>query len=59
MSAPVRIMIVEPSEIIRSGVLSVLRRLAGLHLEVFETGETGQLKHELGWHRPDILIINP
>lgn len=59
MSAPVKIAVAEPSVILRSGMLSVLRRLDKLHLEVFEISDMEQLKHLLGWQRPDVLMINP
>jgi DNA-binding NarL/FixJ family response regulator len=59
MSHPVRIAIIEPSIIIRSGMLSVLHRLSSLQMEVFEITEMEQLKTALSWQKPDVLIINP
>jgi DNA-binding NarL/FixJ family response regulator len=59
MSHLVRIAIIEPSIIIRSGMLSVLHRLNSLQMEVFEITEMEQLKTALNWQRPDVLIINP
>ncbi|MDR0864057.1 MAG: LuxR C-terminal-related transcriptional regulator [Candidatus Symbiothrix sp.] len=59
MSHPVKIAIIEPSIIIRSGILSVLHRLNTIQMNVFEITEAEQLKSSLSWQKPDILIINP
>lgn len=59
MSTHVKIAIAEPSVIIRSGVLSVLKRLNALHAEVFEISEIDQLRNSLSWQKPDILMVNP
>jgi DNA-binding NarL/FixJ family response regulator len=59
MSYPVKIVIMEPSAIIRSGILSVLHRLNTIQIEVFEISEIEQLKSSLNWQKPDLLIINP
>lgn len=58
MSKPLKIAVAEPSLIVRSGVLAVLKRINSLHVEVFEIGETEQIKNQLAWQKPDILIIN-
>lgn len=55
----IKIAIAEPSVIIRSGVISVLKRLNVLHIEVFEIADMGQLKNALNWQNPDVLLINP
>ena len=59
MSVLLRIAVAEPSLIIRSGVLSVLKRLSTLDVQVFEITEISRLSESLNWHKPDILIINP
>ncbi|MDR3181104.1 MAG: DNA-binding response regulator, partial [Prevotellaceae bacterium] len=59
MSAPVKITLAEPSVIIRDGMLSILRRLNTLHVEVFEVSDMEQLKSSLGWQKPDVLMVNP
>jgi DNA-binding NarL/FixJ family response regulator len=59
MSHPVKIAIIEPSIIIRSGILSVLHRLNTIQMNVFEITEVEQLRSSLSWQKPDILIINP
>lgn len=59
MSAPVRIIIAEPSVIIRKGMIEILRRFDDLRFEVFEVVEAGHLRDRLSWHKPDILMANP
>jgi len=59
MNKSVKIVLAEPSLIIRNGILSVLKRLSMLHIEVFEVVEPEQLKNILIWHKPDILLVNP
>ena len=51
MNAPLRIAVVEPSLIIRSGLLSVLGRLNGLNIQIVEIGQVDQLAKSLGWQR--------
>jgi DNA-binding NarL/FixJ family response regulator len=58
MSVPVKITIAEPSVIIRSGILSILKRLNTLHIEAFEVSEIEQLKNLLAWQKPDVLMVN-
>ena len=59
MNAPLKIAVVEPSLIIRSGLLSVLGRLNGLNIQIVEIGQVDQLAKSLGWQQPDVLIVNP
>lgn len=59
MSNSIKIIIIEPSIIIRSGVLSVLRRLNTIQMDVFEISNIEQLNSSLNWQKPDILIVNP
>jgi DNA-binding NarL/FixJ family response regulator len=59
MSYPVKIALVEPSVIIRSGMLSVLHGLNTIQINVFEISEAEQLKSSLSWQKPDLLILNP
>lgn len=49
----------EPSAIIRAGLISVLHNLQGIQTDVFDASDAEQLRHAIGWHKPDILIINP
>jgi DNA-binding NarL/FixJ family response regulator len=59
MSASVKIVLAEPSVIIRQGMLAVLKQMHSLHLEVFETIDAEHLKNVLLRQKPDILIIDP
>ena len=59
MSGRVKITIVEPSDIIRGGMVAILKRAQALHAEIFEVSDPEQLRNALGWQRPDILIVNP
>lgn len=59
MSAPVKIVIAEPSVIIRKGMLEILRRFNDTHFEVGEVGEAEHLRNQINWHKPAILLINP
>ena len=59
MSTMLKIAVAEPSLIIRSGILSVLKRLTTLNIEILEIGEITQLETSLNWRKPDILIVNP
>lgn len=59
MKSLLKIAVVEPSLIIRSGVLAVLRRLSALNIEIIEVVDVAQLLSMLAWRKPDVLIINP
>ena len=59
MKSLLKIAVVEPSLIIRSGILSVLRRLPSLNIEMIEVTDVSQLPSTLSWRKPDMLIINP
>jgi len=59
MNALVKIVVAEPSVIIRSGIHSIMKKIPDIHIEVFEIFDMDQLKDSLSWHNPDILIVNP
>ncbi|MDR2843701.1 MAG: LuxR C-terminal-related transcriptional regulator [Candidatus Symbiothrix sp.] len=59
MSHPVKIVLVEPSVILRNGILAVLHRLNTIQMDVFEVTDSEQLKNSLHWQKPDMLILNP
>lgn len=59
MNASLKIAVVEPSLIIRSGLLSVLGRLNGLNIQIVEIGQVEHLARTLSWQQPDVLIVNP
>lgn len=54
-----KIAIVEPSAIIRSGIAIVLKRIPGYRIQPIEIISIDTLNHYLNIHKPDILIINP
>ena len=59
MSVRIHIAIIEPSVIIRSGIVSVLKRLTALNLEIFEVTDLTQISSQLSkWH-VELIIANP
>ncbi|MDH8701976.1 DNA-binding NarL/FixJ family response regulator [Dysgonomonadaceae bacterium PH5-43] len=58
MSRTITVLIVEPSLIIRRGMLSVLQQLNSIRMNVFEVAAQEQLKNTLNWKKPDIVIVN-
>lgn len=54
----IHIAIVEPSVIIRNGVVSVLKRL-NLDIDIVEISDMPQLQILLEKHNPDVVIIDP
>lgn len=54
-----KIAIVEPSVIIRSGISVVLKRVPGYRIQPIEIISVESIIHFLNVHKPDILIINP
>ncbi|GHU73091.1 helix-turn-helix transcriptional regulator [Bacteroidia bacterium] len=59
MSHPVKIVLAEPSAIIRNGMLAVLHRFNRIQMDVYEVTEIEQLKSVLQWQKPDLLLVNP
>ena len=59
MKPVVKVIVAEPSLIIRKGLLSVLKKISTLNLEVSEVADVQQLTASLAWHKPDVLIVNP
>ncbi len=59
MSAYLKIVIAEPSAIVRSGLETILKHLPGLRIQVSEITTIESLTEDLRTHQPDILIINP
>lgn len=59
MANRIHIVVAEPSVIIRSGVISVLKRLNMLNIDVAEISDISMLSVMLCKLRPDILIIDP
>ncbi len=58
MSTALHIAIAEPSLIIRSGLIAVLRRLSTLDIRIVEAADLSRLCETLRQTRPEILIIN-
>lgn len=59
MGSRVRIAVAEPSIIIRSGVVSVLKKIASLNIDVAEISNIAQLSQQLCRIQPDLLIVDP
>lgn len=59
MNRTIKIAIAEPSLIIRSGVVSVLKRLPSFSIMVVEIADINTLCDSITKHRPDIVIANP
>jgi DNA-binding NarL/FixJ family response regulator len=54
-----KIVIAEPSVILRSGILAVLQSLNAFPMELVEVSELDQLKASLNWQQPDLVLLNP
>jgi DNA-binding NarL/FixJ family response regulator len=59
MKSPFKVVIIEPSLFIRSGVISVLYQLNLVQMDVLEFAKIEQLKGNGDWKNPNLLIINP
>ena len=59
MSMRVKITIAEPSDIIRGGLVALLKRSHSFHAELYEVTDGEQLRNAVSWQKPDILIVNP
>lgn len=59
MSQRVHIAIYEPSTIIRRGIISILKRLSSLDIDIAEIAFTSQLSVQIIKYNPNILIISP
>ena len=59
MSNRLHILITEPSIIIRSGLVSVFRRLSSLDLEIAESGDVVNIQEQIRRYNPDVLIVDP
>ena len=58
MNTNIKIAIVEPSAIIRTGLENLLRRLPGMRVQLVEI-PIESLTDSLRLHKPDLLIVNP
>lgn len=55
----VKIAIAEPSVILRSGLAAALKRIQGIHIQVFEISSIVLLANYIRLHKPGVLILNP
>jgi DNA-binding NarL/FixJ family response regulator len=55
----VKIAIAEPSVILRSGLAAALKRIQGIHIQVFEISSIDLLANYIRLHKPGVLIVNP
>lgn len=59
MARRVHIVIAEPSVIIRSGLVSILKKLTSLNIDIAEISDISSLSVQLNKYKPDILIVDP
>lgn len=59
MAQRIHIIIAEPSVIIRSGMVAILRRFKTVDIDIAEITDIGSLETQICRLNPDILIINP
>lgn len=55
----IHVVIAEPSVIIRSGLVTVLKKMTSLNIDIAEICEISTLTVQLCKYKPDILIVNP
>jgi DNA-binding NarL/FixJ family response regulator len=55
----ISIAIADTSVIIRSGIISVLKRLSALNIDIVEITDMNQMGMQLFRFKPDVLIVNP
>ncbi|MDR0907430.1 MAG: response regulator transcription factor [Rikenellaceae bacterium] len=59
MNAPVKILIAEPSAIVRRGLVELLHEVGERRVEVSEVADAQGLRDALVWRRPDVLLVSP
>ncbi len=59
MAKRIHVAIIEPSVIIRNGLVITLKNLTALHIDIFETANVSNYSHLLLRIKPNIVIINP
>lgn len=59
MSTNLKIIIAEPSSIIRSGLEVICKKIAGFRIHVSEVTHAENLVEALRVQRPDVLFVNP
>ncbi|MFR9620762.1 MAG: LuxR C-terminal-related transcriptional regulator [Rikenellaceae bacterium] len=58
-SKRIHIVVVDPSAIIRCGVVTMLQRAQDLNVDIAELSDVSNIKNGLGEVTPDVLIVNP
>lgn len=59
MSRSVKILIAESSDIVRSGIISILKGIRDFNIDLYEVKDPKQLTNSIGWDKPDILLLSP
>ena len=59
MSVRVKITVVETSDIVRGGLVALLKRSHSFHADIHEVSDAEQLRNAVSWQKPDVLIVNP
>lgn len=59
MSINVKITVADPSVVIRSGIIAVLKRQTAFRTELCEIEDMDALRQGLAHQSPDILLVNP
>lgn len=59
MTKILRIAIAEPSAIVRSGVVTVLKRMSGFQIQPFEIIVSDTIEKYIKAHKPEMLVVNP
>jgi DNA-binding NarL/FixJ family response regulator len=54
-----KIVVADPSPIVRTGVVGLFRHVARKGIQPFEAASTKELEHLLTQHSPDIVLVNP
>lgn len=55
----VRILLAEPSEVIRIGIAAILKKISNVHVEITEVVDMRQLKEFISGQKFDLLVVNP
>lgn len=59
MNPKVKIVVAEPSRIIRLGITTILKQINTLDIDVYEVADIGHIEQTMDSKLPDILIVNP
>lgn len=59
MDDQIKIVICEPSYIIRSGIWHALRRISGLRFQIHEMNSLEMLQNHMKLHLPQLILVNP